>query len=144
VAKWDAIMGEARSYVSSQETESMSMKREIVRAKQAYKLVSISGYPSITELVNLVEDGNILNIPGITRKNIKRAYELYSEPVAFERGKMMEKKVSCMKFSEDLKSTYKEQVMYSNILKIDGRMTLISVCDPLQLTLCMPVKDEPE
>jgi hypothetical protein len=28
VAKWDALMGEARSYVTSQETESMYMKRE--------------------------------------------------------------------------------------------------------------------
>ena len=59
VAKWDAIMGEARTYVTSQETESMYTKREIAHAKQAYELASISGHPSIAEVVSLVEDGNI-------------------------------------------------------------------------------------
>ena len=88
VVKWEAIIGEARSYVTSQETESTYTKKEIVRAKQAYELACISGYPSVTELVNLVEDGNILNIPGITRADIKRAYELYGVPLTYVHEKM--------------------------------------------------------
>ena len=87
-------MGPARAYVTTQETEFVYMKREIARAKKAYKLVSVSGYPSIAELVSLVEDGNIQSMPGITRADIKRVYELYGKPVAYFRGKMTEKKVS--------------------------------------------------
>ena len=144
VAKWDAIMGAARTYVTTPETEFAYTKREIARAKQAYELVSVSGYPSIAELASLVKDGNIQRMPEIMCADIKRAYELYSEPVAYVRGKMTEKKVSQVNFSEDLKSTDRVQVMYSDVMKIDKRLALIMVCDPLQLTLCLPVKNETE
>ena len=39
---------------------------EVKRVKQAYELASASGYPSVKELVNLVEDGNVTGIAGIT------------------------------------------------------------------------------
>ena len=40
---------------------------------RAYKLASTSGYPSVSELINIVEGGNIVGVPGITRADIKRA-----------------------------------------------------------------------
>jgi hypothetical protein len=39
-------------------------------------------------LINLVEDGNISRIPGITCVDIKRACEIYGEPVAYVCRKM--------------------------------------------------------
>ena len=83
VTKWDDAMNEASSYVTIQEMESMYMKADVKRAKQAYQLPSASGYPSISELIYLMEDGNISRIPGITCVDIKRAYELYGEHVAY-------------------------------------------------------------
>ena len=56
----------------------------------------------------------------------------------------MKQKVSHVKSSEEFKYTDRDQVIYSDVMKIDKRMTLISVCDPLQLTLCTPVKDKSE
>ena len=47
------------------------------RAKKAYELAKNSGYPSMGELINLIEDGNIVSLPGITRSDVKRAYEIY-------------------------------------------------------------------
>ena len=82
VAKWDDVMNKASSHLTTQETESMYTKAEMKRAKQAYQLASTIGYPSVLELINLVEDGNISGIPGITRVAIKRAYEIYGAPVA--------------------------------------------------------------
>jgi hypothetical protein len=93
VAKWDDIMGYARTYVTTQETELAYSKEEVFKAKRAYELASRSGYPLVDELVNLVEDGNIHGMPGITREDIRQAYELYGEPVAYVRGKMVKRKI---------------------------------------------------
>jgi hypothetical protein len=80
--KWNNVIKEAHSFVTTQEMELMYTKADVRRAKEAYKLASTSGYPSISELINIVEDGSILGVPGIMRADIKRAYELYGEPVA--------------------------------------------------------------
>ena len=69
---------------------------------------------------------------------------LYGEPVAYVRGKMVKQKVSRAKFSEDRKSTDRAQVMYSDVMSIDKRLALISVCDPLQLTLFTLIKTQKE
>ena len=66
-------MGRAESYVTRQETELPFTKAEILRAKQAYQLISASGYPSATEMVNIIEDGNITGFPGLTRVDLRRA-----------------------------------------------------------------------
>ena len=67
VAKWADITGIAKSYVTTQETEASHSKADIVKAKQAYELGSVSGYPSVEELINLVQDGNVSEMPEITR-----------------------------------------------------------------------------
>ena len=53
VAKWNDIVGYARNYVTTQETEAAYSKGEVVKAKRAYELASISGYPLVDELVQL-------------------------------------------------------------------------------------------
>ena len=93
VAEWDSV-GRVESYVTSQETDLPCTKAEVLRAKQAYQLISASGYPSVNEVIGLIEDGNISGLPGITRADIRRAYELYGPLPAYVRGKMTSKKVS--------------------------------------------------
>ena len=94
VAKWDDVMIEASSHLTTQESESRYTMAEVKRAKQAYELASASGYPLVKELVDLVEDGNVSGIPGITRADIRRAFEIYGAPVAYVREKMTKRKVS--------------------------------------------------
>jgi acetyl-CoA carboxylase beta subunit len=57
---------------------------------------------------------------------------------------MTSKKVSRVQFSEELKSDLKVQTMCSDVMAIDARKFLVSVLDPLQLTLVTFVKDEGE
>ena len=45
------------------EAEAMYTKSEIERAKTAHELIKNSGYPSMGELIEIIEDGNILNLP---------------------------------------------------------------------------------
>ena len=70
------------------ETEAMYTKSEIERAKTAHELIKNSGYPSMGELIKIVEDGNILNLPGITRADIKQTYDVYGAPAEYVRGKL--------------------------------------------------------
>ena len=77
-------------------------------AKQAYQLASVIGYLSVSEMINLVEDGNISGIPGITRVDIKRAYEINGEPVAYMCEKNDQEELLRVHFSKELKATEKE------------------------------------
>ena len=64
-------MEEVNAYATTQETESVYTKAEVARAKQAYELVKNSRYPSVTELISLVENGKVLNIPGTKHADIR-------------------------------------------------------------------------
>ena len=85
VAKWEQV---ASMLATVKETEAMYTKAEIERAKKAHELIKNSGYPSVSELIKIVEDGNVLNIPGINRADIKRAYDVYGMPAEYVRGKL--------------------------------------------------------
>ncbi len=110
-------------------------KAEELRAKRAYELLRTSGYPSMTEAMHLAEDGNISGMPALTREDIRRAYEIYGSPPEFERGKMTKKKVSRAIIDEELMLDERKQVLYSDVMHIDSNKFLITVCEPLQLTI---------
>ena len=78
----------------------------------------------ISEFINLVEDGNISGIPGITRVDIKRAYEINGEPVAYMCEKNDQEEVLRVHFSKELKATEKDQVMQSDVMTIDGNFVV--------------------
>jgi hypothetical protein len=67
-------------------------KAEEARAKEAYELIHNCGYPSYAEAVHLIKDGNFTHMPMLTAEDIKRAYDLFIEPVAHVRGMMTKKK----------------------------------------------------
>ena len=60
------------------------------------------------------------------------------------RGKRTKKKISRVQFSEELKLTDIDQVIYTDVVTIDKKKFLLSVCDPLHLTLHNSIKDEME
>ena len=94
VAKWSEVISAASLHVTTQETESRYSKAELKRAKLAYQLASVSGYPSVGELINIIEDGNIMGIPAISHEDVKRAYERYGTPVEYVRGKMTKRRAT--------------------------------------------------
>ena len=68
-------------------------KAEQEHAKIAYELARTSGYLFVNELIHLVEDGNIVGLPSITREDILHAYDLFGVPTAYVRGKMMKRPI---------------------------------------------------
>ncbi len=139
VAKWEDVRG---LYNTVHEMESLYTKAEVTRARVAYDLLKNAGYPSLDEFIHLVEDGNIQELLGVSRSDIRRAFEIYGLPVEYVRGKMTRKTVSRTKLQEELKAENKDQVLYSNVMVIDSQKFLLTVCEPLQLTLQTPVERE--
>ena len=109
------------------ETEAMYTKSKIERAKTAHELIKNSGYPSMGELIKIVEDGNIFNLPGIIRADIKRAYDVYGAPAEYVRGKLTHKKVSRARMDPALQEPSKSVEIHGDVMHIDGEMFLITV-----------------
>ncbi len=116
-------------------TTGVYTKAEELRAKRAYELLRTSGYPSMVEAIHLVEDGNITDMPTLTREDVRRAYEMYGSPPEFVRGKMTKKKVSRASIDESLILDDKKQVLYSDVMHVNSNKFLITVCEPLQLVM---------
>lgn len=110
-------------------------KAEEVGAKEAYDLICNCGYPSYTEAVHLIQDGNFVNMPMLTAEDIKRAYDLYGELVGSVRGKMIKRQASRARFDDHLIMDQKKQTLHSDVMHLDGQLFLVTVCEPLQLVL---------
>jgi hypothetical protein len=85
---------EGRTYATVQENESVYTKEEVRRAKQAYELVKNSRYPSHSEMMHLLQDGNIRGLPTLGSADIERAYKIYGVHPEYVRGQLTKKKVS--------------------------------------------------
>ncbi len=128
--------------ISAYVTTGVYMKAEELRAKRAYELLCMSGYPSMAEVIHLVEDGNITNMPMLTQEDVQRAYEIYRSPPEFARGKMTKKKISRAIVDKSLMLDEKKQVIYSDVMHIDSNKFLITVCKLLQLEMQCRIERE--
>jgi hypothetical protein len=80
VANFSHLLNERQAFLT------MYTKGQEARAKVAYDLVRRSGFPSMQEAIHLVQDGNMTHMPSITSDDIRRAFDIFGEPVG--RGKM--------------------------------------------------------
>jgi hypothetical protein len=94
-------------------------------------MMNHTGYPSMEEQVRLIEDGNVLEIPRISRPDVKRAYEVYCMPTEYVQSKLTKKKVSHVRCNESLKADDKDQALYAEVMAINMNRFLVSVCEPL-------------
>jgi hypothetical protein len=117
-------------------------KAEEARAQAAYEIICNCGYPSITEAIHLIQDGNLTHMPMLTAEDVRRAYDLYGEPVGSVRGKLTKKKISRSIYDNNLLMDQKKQVLHTDVMHVDGQHFLVTVCEPLQLVLQCPVERE--
>jgi hypothetical protein len=117
------------------ENELVYTKEDVNRAKQAHQFLKNSGYPSIGEAVHLLTDGNVWGAPMLIRADLERAYHIYGLHPEYVRGKLTKKNVSCMQVDPTLHSTTKNLKLYADVMHIDTKKFLVSVADPLNLTL---------
>jgi hypothetical protein len=110
-------------------------KAEIEWARTAYELIRAAGYPSYQEVIHLVQDGNITHLLSLTAEDIRRAQELFGYPPGYVRGKLTKQTTGRAIVDSDLIMDRKEQVLHTDVMHIDGHKFLITVCEPLCLTL---------
>jgi hypothetical protein len=114
---------------------------EVKRAEMAYALLKNAGYPSAGELINLVGDGNILDMPALNQSDIVRAYEIFGQPPEYVRGKLTKRKVNRANFDAALRSE-DEQTLWANVMHIDQTSFFVSVAEPMQLIILNHIKSE--
>jgi len=117
-------------------------KAETARAHAVQELVRNAGYPSYQEVINLLQDGNFSHLPNLTAKDVRRAYDLFGKSAAVVRGRMTKQAVKRAKVDEDLVLEEKNLILHSDVMHIDKNLLLVTVCDPLQLTLQVHIERE--
>jgi hypothetical protein len=86
------------------ENEHMYTKEEVRRAKQAYKLLKCSSYPSEDEAMHLITDVNVQGMPLLIKDDLERAYGIYGTHPEYVRGQMNKKMVGHQKIDISWKS----------------------------------------
>jgi hypothetical protein len=114
---------------------------EVKKAEEAYTLLKNARYLSVAELINLVGDGNVLDIPALTRSDIIRAYDIFGQPPEYKRGKLTKKKVNRATFDVALRSN-EAQTLWSNAMHIDQNSFFVTVSEPMQLVMVNSIKSE--
>ncbi len=132
----------AHVLVTVEEKKAQFSSEQVKKAEAAYNLMKNSGYPSPNELMRLVSDGNVMNMPVLWREDILRAYEIFGPPAEYVRGKLTKTKVNRVPVDLLLKADDKNQVLWSDVMHIDGNKIFISVANPLQLLTVSHLKDE--
>ena len=118
------------------EKEQELTTKELKLARLAREFIRNAGYPSIGEAVAMVRDGNVQNLP-FSVQDIKNCFEVYGPSPAFAKGKMTYRKPVDRVGAVDvgINDQRKVQVMASDIMTLQNNHFLISVCEPLGLTI---------
>jgi len=140
VADWCVAPGVVNATV--RENERMYTKVEVHRAKQAYKFLKCSGYPSVDEAMHLIMDGNVQGMPLLIKDDLERAYDIYSTHPKYVRGQMTKRKVRHQKIDVSRKCVKKSQSLNTDVMLIDTKKFLVSATEPLNLTLQSEVENE--
>ncbi len=124
------------------ENEALYTREEVKCAKKAYEFLRNSEYPSIGEAVHLLTDGNVRGVPLLMRADVERAYKIYGVHPEYVRGKLTKKTVGRVKADPTLRSVSKTLSMYVDVMHVDTKRFMVSVADPLNLTLQSCVASE--
>jgi hypothetical protein len=132
VADWGT---ERTVAATAQENEQLYTKEEVRRAKLAHEFVKNSGYPSLGEAVHLLTDGNVRNVPVLLPADVERAYKIYGKHPEYVKGQMVKKTATRVPVDHTLWYVDKNLKLYMDVMHVDHEMFLVSVVDPLNLTL---------
>ncbi len=78
----------------------------------------------------------------ITGTDLQRAYKIYGTPVGYVRGKTVERPTACIPIDPQVIMREKHQELHTDVMHVDGNRYLISVADPLQLTMQAYLENE--
>ena len=122
------------------EREHMYTRKERRKAIEAGEFIKNAGFPSQGEAIAMARDGNLKNFPH-DANDIKRHFEIYGDSPAYLRGKMTDRKASTTnQIDEGIWEQRKQQTLVSDVMHVMRKQYLVSVAQPLQLTITAPCK----
>lgn len=133
---------EGSIYTTVQENENLYSAEQVRRAKLAHEFIRNCGYPSPAEVVHIIRDGNVRGVPLLMQEDVERAYKIYGQHPEYIKGKLVKRTVGRMPVDVALRSTEMKQRLSTDVMEIDGKKFLVTVSDPLHLTLQTAVENE--
>jgi hypothetical protein len=107
---------------------------------EANELMKNSGHPSKSKAGHLIMDDSIKNTPILARADFEISVQrcgLYPENV---KGKLTKKVIP--RANAMLRSHDKQQIVYPDVINLVGKRFLITVREPLKLTLQLSLENE--
>ena len=121
------------------EKEHLYTRKERRKAIYAGRFIKNAGYLLEREAVAMARDGNLKNIP-YDAVDIKRHFDIYGPSAAHLQGKMTQRKVSSLnQVDVRLRDKRRDQTLTSNVIHVIGLQFLVSVAQPLELTVTVQV-----
>jgi hypothetical protein len=117
----------------------MTTQKEIEKSTLVKDIQKRLGYESAGGLARAVREGSISNLP-ITLHDIHQAEKIFGPSVAEIKGKRTQRKAPYAQESEVQKSQDKFQDLYIDIMFLQKEAYLVSVGDPIDLTMVDPLK----
>jgi hypothetical protein len=75
-------------------------------------------------------------------QDVRRADDLFGNSSEYIRGRMTQKPVKTAIVDNDLKLNQRKQVLPTDIMHVNGQHFLVTVCEPLQLTIQVAIERE--
>jgi hypothetical protein len=131
-----------RSYISLATNSHKYSKQQIKGADLARDMMERAGYPSAGELQRMARQGNIAGMP-ITATDVSIADDLYGPVLAQVRGKTTKRKsTSDPSWDAEAKCQQTYQTMISDIMYVKQKPYLVSMSQPLNLTMATKLESE--
>jgi len=118
-----------------EERESLYSRKQVRRALEAGECLRALGFPSLQDAVNLVRDGNVMNVPyGV--EDVRRFFDIYGAQIPALRGKTTKRHTKGATMEDRaVRMQLTEQVMTADVMHVAGEKFLISVSSPLEVLL---------
>ena len=135
------ITPNALSFMTKEERESMFTKKQVRAAQMAGEFIRNAGFPSETEAIKMVRDGNLKDLP-VEVNDVKSYFEIYGSPIESVKGKTTARKDVNRRdnFDSGLKEQITIQEMTADIMYAGGKKFVISISNPLGLIITAPAK----
>ena len=115
-------------------------KREVEQAREARELMARLAYPTSKTMVDMIQSGGLLNC-AVTAQDVRNADAIFGMSLPALRGKTKKQASAIAKVTLAPRVTQVQQTMHVDIFFVKQLPFLIGVLDPLDLTLCVHLKN---
>ena len=134
VCDWNEIKNESEILVSVHEMEKLYAKRDVDKAREARDQMRTLGYPSKSDMIQLINSGGMLN-SRCTAEDVERAIKIYGTDVASLKGKTVNQGPIKFEKINVPRMLEKHQRMFTDIFYVENVAFVGSVILPLGLLM---------